>query len=147
MTALPFALDTKDVLEPEPRVTLEEGAVFGVAAGAPAYDERAEPLITVAWLEEPPGVTLEDVVDEDLARLLSAPDSVLIDHERVVVGEVDAVRTFTLHRGPGGLPTASEQWRLLTAGRRWTVSALTALGDQPAWGPRLAAVAVSLRVP
>jgi hypothetical protein len=144
MTTLPFALEAGDLLEP--RATFEEGVVFGVVAGAPEYDDRAAPLLTVAWLDEPPGVTLEDVVEEDLARLLSGPDSVLIDRERVLVGEVDAVRTFALHRGPDGLPTASEQWRLLAAQRRWTVSAMTALGDQPEWGPRLAAVATSLRV-
>ena len=144
MEALPFALDSGTLLAPEPRVLLDEGAVFGVAAGVPEYGPRAEPLVTVAWLEEPPGVTLEEVVDEDLARLLS--DSMLLDHERVVVGEIDAVRTFAIHRGPDGLPTASEQWRLLAGGRRWTVTAMTALADQPVWGARLAEVAASLRV-
>jgi hypothetical protein len=144
---LEFLLDSDDALDPEPRATLDEGVVFGVAVGAPPYDHRAEPLMTVAWLDEPPSVTLDDVVDEDLVRLLADPDSVLIDRERVVVSGIDAVRTLTLHRGPGGLPTVSEQWRLLAQGRRWTVSAMTALADQPVWGPRLAAVAARLRVP
>lgn len=38
-----------------------------------------------------------------------------------------------------------EQWRLLARGRRWTLSAMTALADQPVWGPRLAAVAATFR--
>jgi len=147
MTALPFALDCGDALDPEPRAILDEGAVFGVATGAPAYDDRAEPMLMVAWLEEPPGVTLGDVVDEDVARLLSGPGSLLIDREAVVVGGINAVRTFSLHLGPAGLPTASEQWRLLAGGKRWTVSAMTALADQPDWGPRLAAVATGCRIP
>jgi len=144
MTNLPFALDPGGVLEPAPRAVLEDGAVFGVAGSA--HDPRAEPTIVVAWLDEPPGVTLEDVVAEDLARLLSQPGSLLIDRAGVRLGGVDGERTFALHLGPSGLPSASEQWRLLAGGRRWTISAMTALADQPAWGPRLAAVAESFRV-
>ena len=131
-----------DGIDP-PTTVLGDGTACVLIVDVPGA-ERAEPLVTVAWLEEPPGVTLEEVVGEDLARLLS--DSMLLDHERVVVGQIDAVRTFAIHRGPDGLPTASEQWRLLAGGRRWTVTAMTALGDQPVWGPRLAEVAASLRV-
>ena len=65
MTALPFALESGDVLDPEPRAVYDEGVVFG-ARGAPA-------VLTVAWLEEPPGVALEDVVREDVLRMLSEP--------------------------------------------------------------------------
>jgi hypothetical protein len=90
------------------------------------------------------GVTLQDVVDEDVLRLLSEPGDLLVDHEEVRVGEVEAVRTFVLR--VGDVPTASEQWRLLAGGRRWTVAATTALADQPEWGPRLAAVAATFRL-
>jgi hypothetical protein len=138
---MPFTLDADGVLEPEPRAVLEEGVVFGVASDA--HDARVAPLLTVAWLDEPAGTTIDDVVDEDVARLLSEPGSLLIDRETV---SADRVRTFALHIGPGGVPTASEQWRLLAGGRRWTVSAMTALADQPEWGPRLAAVAASFRI-
>jgi hypothetical protein len=141
---LPFALDPGGVLEREPRAVLDEGAVF-VAACAD-HDPRAVPMLTVAWLDEPPGVTLAEVVEEDAARLLSEPGSLVIDRQPASVGGIDGVRTFILHRGPGGMPTASEQWRLLAADRRWTVTAMTALGDQPAWGPRLADVAATFRV-
>jgi hypothetical protein len=54
------------------------------------------------------------------------------------------VRTFSLHLA--AVPTASEQWRLVAGGRRWTLAATTALADQPQWGPRLAAVVASFRV-
>jgi hypothetical protein len=128
------------VLEPEPRAVFDEGTVFAAAAGE--HDPRAVPMLIVAWRDEPSGSTLEEVVEEEVATLLSAPGSLLIDREAVG----DRVRTFALHLGPGGLPTASEQWRLLAAGRRWTVTAITTLADQPAWGPRLAAVAASFRV-
>ena len=57
---------------------------------------------------------------------------------------VAAVRTFTARAG--GILCASEQWRLLAGGRRWTVSATTALADQPAWGPRLAEIVATFRV-
>ena len=144
MSSLPFVLDAGGVLDPEPRAVLEEGAVFGVASDA--HDPRAAPLLTVAWLDEPAGATLAGVVEEDVARLLSGPGSLLIDREAVTVSGTDAVRILSLHPGPGGVPTASEQWRLLTAGRRWTITAMTALGDQPEWGPRLAAVAAGFRV-
>jgi hypothetical protein len=141
---LPFEFETGEVLAASPCFVVEDGAVFG-----PADPGRAEqdypPLLTVAWLDEPPSVTLEDVV-EDLTRCLDDAESVLIDHQAVMVGGVEAVRTMVVHRGEHGRPTASEQWRLLTEGRRWTVSALTTLADQPALGPPLARVAESLRV-
>ena len=137
MTTLPFALDAGDVLDPEPRAVYEAGVVFG------AHD--APVVLTVAWLDEPPGVRLEDVVREDVSRMLDEPASVLIDHERVVVGDIEAVRTLLLRAGPDGRPSAAEQWRLLAGGRRWTLSAMTSLGDQPVWGPRLAGVAATFR--
>ena len=73
MTALPFALDAGDVLDPEPHAVYEAGAVFG--------SQDAPVVLTVAWLDEPPGVRLEDVVREDLSRLLDEPAGVPIDHE------------------------------------------------------------------
>ena len=138
MTALPFALELADALDPEPRALFDEGAVFG-AREAPA-------VLAVAWIDEPPGARLEAVVLEDLERMLAEPGSVLVDHESVRVGGVDAVRTFVLRQTTDGLPTAAEQWRLLAGGRRWTVSAMTPLADQPEWGPRLAAVATTFRI-
>jgi hypothetical protein len=140
--SLPFAFDPGEWLEPEPRAVFEEGAVFGAAAGD--HHPRVVPLLTVAWLDEPQGVTLDEVVAEDVVRLLSDPGELVVDREDVRIGEVEAVRTFVLR--VGGVPTASEQWRLLAAGRRWTVAATTALADQPDWGPRLAAVAATFRV-
>jgi hypothetical protein len=139
---LPFAFEPGDWLAHEPRAVFEEGAVFGAAAGD--HDPRVVPLLTVAWLDEPEGVTLDDVVEEDVVRLLSNPGDLVVDREDVRVGDVEAVRTFVLR--VGAVPTASEQWRMLAAGRRWTVAATTALADQPEWGPRLAAVAASFRV-
>ena len=139
--SLPFALDPGEWLERDLHAVFEEGAVFGAATGE--HDPRVVPLVAVAWLDEPEGVTLEDVVEEDVHRLLSEPGDLLVDHEEVRIGDVDAVRTFSLHVR---VPTASEQWRLLAGGRRWTVSATTALADQPQWGPRLAAVAMTFRV-
>ena len=138
----PFAFEPGEWLEREPRAVYEEGAVFGAAAGD--HDPRVVPQLTVAWLDEPDGVALEDVVEEDVVRLLSDPGDVVVDHEEVRLGEVEAVRTFVLR--VGGVPTASEQWRLLAGGRRWTVSATTALADQPAWGPRLAGLVPTFRV-
>jgi hypothetical protein len=143
MAPLPFTVEPGEWLEREPRVLVDEGAVFGAARGP--HDPRVAPLLSIAWLDEPEGVSLEDVVAEDVDRLLSGPGDLIVDHEAVRVGDVDGVRTFALHIGPSGVPTASEQWRLLAAGRRWTVSATTALADQPQWGPRLAAIATSFR--
>lgn len=137
-------LDGRGVLDREPRAVFEEGAVFGAIAGE--HDPRVVPRLAVAWLDEPAGVSLETAVDEDIARLLSDPGDLLLDREAVHLDGVEAVRTFTVHLGATGVPTASEQWRLLAAGRRWTVSATTALADQPEWGPRLAGMAASLRV-
>jgi hypothetical protein len=142
--SLPFALELGERFEHEPRAVFEEGAVFGAVSGV--HDPRVMPVLAVAWLDEPGGVTLEAVVDEDIARLLSEPGDFVLDREAVRVGDASAVRTFSLHVGPEGVPTASEQWRLLAGGRRWTVSATTALADQPAWGPQLAAVATTFRV-
>jgi hypothetical protein len=141
--ALPFALDTGDLLEPEPSLAVEDGVAYAVRGPA----RRLPPLLTVAWTDEPPGATLDDVVGEELARtLIGGDDALLVDAEPTTVGGVAAQRTLTVHRGPDGLPTAAEQWRLLAAGRRWTVSAMTALKDQPELGPRLAAVAATFRV-
>jgi hypothetical protein len=135
-----FSLDRQDILEP--RAVLDEGAVFGLVDGAPAHDERLEPHLTVAWLDESPAARLEDIVRVDLARM-SRPGTVLLDREPTTLGGVECVRTFAVALGEGGLATASEQWRLLAAGRRWTVTATTVLGDQPEWGPRLAALAAT----
>jgi hypothetical protein len=141
---LPFALDAGDLLEPEPSLTVEDGVAYAVPAAA---DRRLPPLLTVAWTDEPPGAELDDVVGEELARtLVGAEDALLVDHEPTVVGGVAAQRTLVVHRAADGLPTAAEQWRLLAAGRRWTISAMTALEDQPELGPRLAAVPATFRV-
>jgi hypothetical protein len=134
VTELPFALDGGDVLDPTPRTRVEDGVVFGVAGGVTA-------LLTVAWLDD--AGTLEHAVEEDLARMLSEPATVLVDAEPTTIAGVEAVRTFVLDAGE--LASASEQWRLMAAGRRWTVTAVTALADQPVWGPRLAAVAATFR--
>jgi hypothetical protein len=128
-----FSLDGGNVLEGEPRERFDEGVVYGVVGGTA--------VMTVAWRDELPETTLEEAVAEDLRELLSAPGAVLIDREPTALGDTACVRTFALHLGAEGEAGASEQWRLLAAGRRWTVSALTALADQPAWGPALAAVA------
>ena len=140
--SLPFAFDPGEWLDHEPRAVFEEGVVFGAVTGE--HDPRVAPVLTVAWLDEPEGVTLDDVVEEDVVRLLSDPGDLVVDHEEMRIGDVEAVRTFVLR--VGGVPTASEQWRLLAAGRRWTVAATTALADQPEWGPTLAAVAATFRV-
>jgi hypothetical protein len=138
VSGLPFALEGGDVLESAPRRRLDEGVVFGVAG-------EAEALLTVAWLDEAADARLDDVVEEDLARLLSAPGTLLVDAEPTTLGGVDCVRTFVLDAGDGSLVSATEQWRLLAAGRRWTLSAITRLADQPVWGPRLAEVAATFR--
>jgi hypothetical protein len=135
---LPFALAGGDVLEPQPRTRVEDGVVFGIAGDA-------EAVFTVAWLDAGPAARLDDVVEEELARMLSAPGTLLIDAETTTLGGVECVRTFVLDVGDGELVSASEQWRLLTAGRRWTVTAVTVLADQPMWGPKLAEIATTFR--
>lgn len=142
---LPFSLATGEVLEARPRLVLEDGAVFA-RAGLDEREEDHPPLLTVAWLAEPPGATLAEVVDEELVRALDGEESTLIDREDVTLSGVPAVRTLAVHCAPHGLPTASEQWRLLAAGRRWTLSAMTTLADQPVFGPPLARVAATFRV-
>jgi hypothetical protein len=131
---LPFTLDYGDVLNPAPRLRVDDGVVFGIAGAA-------EGLVSVAWLED--SGTLEAAVEEDLTRMLSEPAMVLVDYEPTSVGGVEAVRTFVLDAGE--LASAREQWRLMARGRRWTVSAVTALADQPVWGPKLAGVATTFR--
>jgi hypothetical protein len=128
-----FSIDDGGVLEP--RARFDEGVVYGVAGG--------DPVMTVAWREEIPGTTIDEAVDEDL-RLM--PDALLVDRQRGELGGIECVRTFTLHLASEGAATASEQWRLLAGGRRWTVSAMSTLADQPTWGPRLATVAATFRV-
>lgn len=134
MPELPFMLDGEDVLEPAPRARLEEGVVYRAA-------DRPDVLLSVAWLDDPAG--LEAAVREDLARMLSDPATVLVDREATAVGGIDAVRTFVLDAGE--LPAAREQWRLVARGRRWTVTGITSIADQPLWGPRLARVAATFR--
>jgi hypothetical protein len=136
------SFDAAGLLDLEPRLTLADGAVFGPADGAPDHDPELVPLLTVAWRDEAPGATAEAEIEQALAEA----GSVLLDREPVELAGVPAVRSLILHRGPGGRPTAAEQWRLVAGGRRWTVSALTALADQPEWGPRLAAAAAALRL-
>jgi len=134
VTDLPFTLDCGDVLNPAPRLRVDDGVVFGIVRGA-------EWLVSVAWLED--SGTLEAAVEEDLTRMLSEPAMVLVDYQPTIVGDVAAVRTFVLDAGE--LASAREQWRLMAAGRRWTVSAVTALADQPVWGPKLAEIATTFR--
>jgi hypothetical protein len=141
LRGLPFSLEVGGTLTSEPAVVLADGVVFTAAA----VDTALPPLLTVAWLDEPAGVTLDAAVDEDLARALDAPGSVLIDRTSATVAGAEAVRTLLLHRTGEGVPTAAEPWRVHAVGRRWTLSALTALADQPVWGPRLAEVAGTWR--
>lgn len=137
---LPFNFDTAGVLDSTPRWVGVAGAIY--VASQPSADPP--PVLSVAWLDEPPDAHLDEVLAEELARL--DPASVLIDYEPVPLNGVRAVRTLTIHREGSGALTASEQWRLLAAGRRWTISASTGLLDQPEYGPRLAAVAQSFTV-
>lgn len=137
---LPFTLDTRQVLDEAPCWVGPTGAVF--ASSEPESDPP--PVLAVAWLDEPPGTELDEVLVEELGR--SDRASVLIDYQPVRLSGVLAVRTLTVHREGGGMLTASEQWRLLAAGRRWTISASTGLLDQASYGPRLAAVAESFHV-
>ena len=134
MTELPFTLEYGDVLNPAPRLRVDEGVVFGLVGGA-------EGLVSVAWLHD--SGTLEAAVEEDLTRMLSEPALVLVDYQPTTVGSVEAVRTFVLDAGE--IASAREQWRLMAGDRRWTVSAVTALADQPVWGPRLAEIAATFR--
>jgi hypothetical protein len=147
---LPFTVDLGEWLEGEPRAVFEEGAVFAATAGE--HDPRVVPLLAVAWLHEPAGVTLEAVVEEDIVRLLSDPGDLLLDREDVRVDGVKAVRTFCVHVGPSGVATASEQWRLLSGGRRWTVGSASAVqalldGEEPAQDTKLAAALAGARDP
>jgi hypothetical protein len=116
------------------------GVVFGVIANEDSFDARAAPFVTVAWRDADDGETLEAIADREAG-------GVILDREGVALAAGEALRTFAIHKGPGGLPTASEQWRLLDGGRCWTVTAMTALGDQPLWGPLLAAVATTFALP
>lgn len=116
------------------------GVVFGVIANEDSFDARAAPFVTVAWRDADDGETLEAIADREAG-------GVILDREGVALAAGEALRTFAIHKGPGGLPTASEQWRLLHGGRCWTVTAMTALGDQPLWGPLLAAVATTFALP
>jgi hypothetical protein len=75
--------------------------------------------------------------------MLSEPAMVLVDYQPTTVGSVEAVRTFVLDAGE--IASAREQWRLMAGDRRWTVSAVTALADQPVWGPKLAEIAATFR--
>jgi hypothetical protein len=133
-----FELDGADLL-----VELAAGAdgvIFGVDARPGAFDPRAAPLMTVAWRTARAGETLEEIVAAEAG-------GVVLDREPVAVRAGEALRTFAIHKGPGGLATASEQWRVLARGRCWTVTAMSALGDQPLWGPVLAAVAATFTLP
>lgn len=135
---LPFSIEPGDVLEPEPQRPTPETAIY-----AGRWPAIMLPVLTVAWLAEPEGATLAEVVTEELARLDA--ETTLVDYEQQALGGLEAVRTLTVHREDAGLLTATEQWRLLAGGRRWVLSALTALGDQPALGPPLAAAAATFR--
>jgi hypothetical protein len=117
-----------------------DGVVFGVIANEDSFDARAAPFVTVAWRDTEDGETLDAITGREAG-------GVILDREPVALPAGDALRTFAIHKGPGGLPTASEQWRLLRGGRCWTVTAMSALGDQPLWGPLLAAVATTFALP
>jgi hypothetical protein len=119
-----FALEPGAWLDPEPRVRRGDGMVLGPRAGSPPYDARVEPLLSIASTDEEP-----------------AHGSVL-DDERTWLGDIPARRTFSIHEGDP--PLAAEQWRFTAGGQRWTVTALTALADQPLWGPALAAAAATI---
>jgi hypothetical protein len=133
-----FTLDGSDLL-----VELAAGAdgvVFGMRANEASFDARAAPLVTVAWRDAGDSETLDAIAAAEAG-------GVVLDREPVAIRAGDALRTFAIHQGPGDLPTASEQWRLLRDGRCWTVTAMSALADQPLWGPLLAAVATTFALP
>jgi hypothetical protein len=49
-----FTLDPGPWLEPEPRVELDDGVVYGPGTPAASYDARAQPLLSLAWSDEAP---------------------------------------------------------------------------------------------
>jgi hypothetical protein len=118
----------------------DDAVVFGVIADEDSFDARAAPRVTVAWRDVAEDETLAAIADREAG-------GVLLDRQPAALPAGAALRTFAIHKGPDGLPTASEQWRLLRGGRCWTVTALSALGDQPLWGPLLAAVATTFALP
>lgn len=114
-----YRLDTLGLVEPEP-----DGDLHGLVS-APPGASRAGVSVTVA---PPGGETALEMTD----RALSAPDpdTMLIDWEPCELAGAPAVRTLVLVQLGGLATVVVEQWRLVSAGHAWLV---TATADLAAW--------------
>jgi hypothetical protein len=115
-----YRFDTLGLVESEPRAGLHELAAdlrLASRAGIAVVGEPTEPDDTAVALTD---------------RALSAldADALLIDWEPCELARAPAVRTLVLEQLGGLATVVLEQWRLVTAGHAWTV---TATADLAAW--------------
>jgi hypothetical protein len=125
-----YRLDPLGILEPEPLV-LEDGSALHELV-----DELRLPGASRAGVSVLAGPVPADEEGRDLtaAALAIGPDELLIDWEAAELAGEPAVRTLVLVQLGGVATVVLEQWRLVTAGERWIV---TATADLALW-PRLA---------
>lgn len=123
-----YRIDTLGLLEPEPRGDLHE------LVGQARLASRAG--VAVAAVPAGPDDTAFALTDRAMSALDA--DALLIDWEPCELAGEPAVRTLVLEQLGGLATVVLEQWRLVTAGTAWTV---TATADLAAW----AGLADSLR--
>jgi hypothetical protein len=115
-----YRFDTLGLVEGEPRAGLHE------LAGDLRLASRAG--IAVAGEPAGPDDTALALTDRALSALDA--DALLIDWEPCELAGTPAVRTLVLEQLGGLATVVVEQWRLVAAGRAWTV---TATADLAAW--------------
>ena len=133
-----YRFDTLGVVEPEPR-----GALHAVVA---ALTGQGASRAGVAVVSEPaqPDETPFALTDRAMAAL--GPDELLIDWEPCELAGVPAVRTLVLEQLGGLATVVLEQWRLVTEGEGWVVTATADLAAWAALGTLLRGVVATLEV-
>jgi hypothetical protein len=115
-----YRFDTLGLVEGEPRAGLHE------IAG----DLRLASRAGIAVVGEPTGPDDTALTLTDRAMAALDADALLIDWEPCELAATTAVRTLVLEQLGGLATVVLEQWRLVAAGRAWTV---TATADLAAW--------------
>jgi hypothetical protein len=130
-----YRLDTLGLVEPEPDGDLHRVASPLQGASRAGVSVAAEPTA---------GETALELTDRALSAL--DPDVLLIDCEPCELAGAEAVRTLVLVQLGGLATVVLEQWRLVTGGHAWLVTATADLASWAGLGGGLRRVVASFEV-
>jgi hypothetical protein len=138
-----YRLDPLGILEIEP-LELDDGSVLHELIAPLRAPSASRAGVSVHGEPSLPDDTALDLTDQAMSTL--GGDEVLVDWEPCELGGEPAVRTLILLQLGGVATVVLEQWRLVSAGQRWVVTASADLAGWPRIAPGLRGVVATLEV-